>query len=42
MATQRKAAEPAPAFRAEDECGNCGGVECGTGRVPVCCGDCTH
>jgi hypothetical protein len=23
-------------------CGNCNGVDCGTPRVAVCCGACTH
>jgi hypothetical protein len=23
-------------------CESCGGVECGTARVPVCCDSCTH
>ena len=23
-------------------CGTCNGVDCGTPRVPVCCGSCTH
>lgn len=27
---------------AGNECAECGGVECDTLRVPVCCGDCTH
>jgi hypothetical protein len=25
-----------------DHCAACQGVECGTVRVPVCCGECTH
>jgi hypothetical protein len=25
-----------------DPCGECGGVECGIARVPVCCDSCTH
>ncbi len=25
-----------------DPCTSCGGVECGTPRVPVCCTSCTH
>jgi len=36
QAEARDAAVPAP------ECGACGGVECGTPRVPVCCEGCTH
>jgi hypothetical protein len=35
-ARQREAAKAPP------ECGACRGVECRTGRVPVCCPDCTH
>jgi hypothetical protein len=23
-------------------CEECGGVECGTSRVPVCCSECSH
>ena len=23
-------------------CTECGGVECGTVRIPVCCGSCSH
>jgi hypothetical protein len=26
----------------DDPCGECGGRECGTPRVPVCCESCTH
>jgi hypothetical protein len=28
--------------QALDPCENCGGQECGTARIPVCCADCTH
>jgi hypothetical protein len=27
---------------AGEPCEACGGVECGTARVPVCCESCTH
>ncbi len=23
-------------------CGHCGGADCGTPRIPVCCTSCTH
>jgi hypothetical protein len=45
MATKKKAA----AMVAGNEtalplapCGTCNGVDCGTPRVKVCCGSCTH
>jgi hypothetical protein len=25
-----------------DPCKACGGVECGSSRIPVCCDGCTH
>lgn len=25
-----------------EPCEACNGVECGTPRIPVCCGSCTH
>jgi hypothetical protein len=25
-----------------DPCAECGGVECGTGRIVVCCTGCSH
>jgi hypothetical protein len=25
-----------------EPCETCGGVECGSSRVPVCCDSCTH
>jgi hypothetical protein len=25
-----------------DPCKECGGVECGTGRIVICCTGCTH
>jgi hypothetical protein len=25
-----------------DPCESCGGVECGSARVPLCCESCTH
>jgi hypothetical protein len=35
MATKKKTA-------AGDPCESCGGAECGTGRIPVCCDACSH
>jgi hypothetical protein len=28
--------------RGLDPCKECGGVECGTPRIPVCCENCGH
>jgi hypothetical protein len=43
MARRKKAAVVVPDTTVlRDPCEACGGVECGTYRVPVCCGSCTH
>jgi hypothetical protein len=34
--------KPKPATPDVQPCEQCGGTECGTARIPVCCGDCTH
>jgi hypothetical protein len=39
--TRRLAAAKSPK-PADPACENCGGVKCGTARIPVCCGNCTH
>jgi len=31
-----------PAGTGLDPCKTCGGFECGTGRIPVCCEACGH
>jgi hypothetical protein len=36
------ARKPKPQGQGLDPCRNCAGVECGTGRIAVCCPDCTH
>jgi len=28
--------------QALDPCRKCGGTECGTARIPVCCDSCSH
>jgi hypothetical protein len=31
-----------PAGQGLDPCPECGGVECGTARIPICCEVCGH
>jgi hypothetical protein len=38
----RRLAAARPVKPAAAECGECGGIECGTPRIPVCCEACTH
>jgi hypothetical protein len=36
------ASKAKPATPEGQPCEKCGVVECGTARIPVCCGSCTH
>jgi hypothetical protein len=31
-----------PSQLRERPCAECGGIECGSSRVPVCCAECDH
>jgi len=42
MAAKKAAQAPGPFLPPCPECEACGGQECGTPRVAVCCEACTH